>query len=273
MVARRRKLPGLHEVTAVLARFAPPELAEDWDHVGLLVEPSRARRVDAILLAIDTNERVVEEAHRAGAKLLVSYHPPIFGGLERLIQAHERQRIVVQCIERGLAVYSPHTALDSAELGVNDWLADALGPGHRRPIGVLAGYEESATVGVGRRVELARPVRLERLVRRIKEHLGTPTVQVARAPRHRAEPVRSIAVCAGAGGSVIGGADADLLFTGEMRHHDVLAAVQDGRSVVLCGHTHTERGYLPVLRDRIAAAFPDVAIHVSEEDRAPLDYA
>jgi putative NIF3 family GTP cyclohydrolase 1 type 2 len=93
------------------------------------------------------------------------------------------------------------------------------------------------------------------------------------------------------------GADADVYFTGEMSHvslptqrsgvgeahyialqHEVLAAVASGRHVVLCGHTNTERGYLPTLAKRLRAEFSEtslsgekVEVHVSNQDRHPLE--
>jgi len=65
--------------------------------------------------------------------------------------------------------------------------------------------------------------------------------------------VHSVAICAGSGGSTLLGVDADVYFTGEMSHHEVLAAVASGRNVILCGHTNTERGYLPVLASKLRA--------------------
>jgi putative NIF3 family GTP cyclohydrolase 1 type 2 len=93
------------------------------------------------------------------------------------------------------------------------------------------------------------------------------------------------------------GVDADVYFTGEMSHvslpiqrsgtreahyialqHEVLAAVASGRHVVLCGHTNTERGYLPTLAEKLRVELGDtsflgekVEVHVSSKDRHPLD--
>ena len=69
----------------------------------------------------------------------------------------------------------------------------------------------------------------------------------------------------------MGGASADVYLTGEMRHHDVLAAVEAGTSVILCDHTNTERGYLPVLKKKLAAELGrGVRIDVSKRDAEPL---
>jgi putative NIF3 family GTP cyclohydrolase 1 type 2 len=64
---------------------------------------------------------------------------------------------------------------------------------------------------------------------------------------------------------------AELFFTGEMRHHDVLGKVAQGSSVILCEHTHTERGYLPRLRTRLLELLPTgLEISVANSDREPL---
>lgn len=56
--------------------------------------------------------------------------------------------------------------------------------------------------------------------------------------------IQSVAVCAGSGGKVLAGVKADLYLTGEMSHHEILAAVAMGTSVITCNHSNTERGFL-----------------------------
>lgn len=51
-------------------------------------------------------------------------------------------------------------------------------------------------------------------------------------------PVHSVAICAGSGGSMLLGHPADVYFTGEMTHHEVLSAVASGHHVVLCTCLH-----------------------------------
>jgi len=87
--------------------------------------------------------------------------------------------------------------------------------------------------------------------------------------------VASLAVCAGSGGSVLRKCtDVDVWVTGEMGHHEVLAANARGVSVVLTNHTNTERQYLrDVLAPALHAAMPDIAVHVSQRDRDPLTVA
>src|SRR5690606_33054482 len=145
------------------------------------------------------------------------------------------------------------TALDAVPAGLNDWLAEAVGRGEVAPLVPKPDYWAPGA-GMGRRIVLERPTPLNELVRRIKSHLGLSQARVAAASRHRSgEVIRNVAVCAGAGGSVFDAApSADLYLTGELRHHDVLAKTAAGSSVVLCDHSNTERGYLPVFAARLA---------------------
>lgn len=126
----------LAEVLALLERLAPLELSEEWDNTGLLLEPpsAAARAVERAFLCIDLSELVLEEAIERGADLLIPYHPPIFRGLKRLRARSPEERVLLRALEAGLAVYSPHTALDAAEGGMNDWLARAFGPGRSTPL-------------------------------------------------------------------------------------------------------------------------------------------
>ena len=126
----------LRSVVAHLEAVAPSSRAEDWDNVGLLVEPSGNPTVHSLLLTIDLTEEVLHEAVNLRTELIVSYHPPIFRPLKRLTQLTAKERIVVQTLEHKMAIYSPHTALDGMEGGVNDWLLAGLGDGQVSALGI-----------------------------------------------------------------------------------------------------------------------------------------
>ncbi len=264
----------LGEVLRVLEERAPLELAETWDNVGLLIEPQVGPvTVTRVLFTIDLDEAVLEEATHLGVELVVAYHPPIFGGMKGLRASRTAERVAVEALRRGLFVYSPHTALDAAERGMTDWLASALGPGATRaivptPLPAFAGR----VVGAGRRVALDAPLPLVDALRAIKAHLGLTHVRVAEAAHTR--PIESLAVCPGAGGAVFEKLGAvDLLLTGEMRHHDVVARVRQGSTVVLCDHTNTERGFLSVLAAELEPRLPGVEMIISGRDKDPLRIA
>jgi len=244
----------LKEFIQTLQTLAPPELAEEWDNTGLLIEPLKPREIKKALLTIDCTEDVAREAIRLKADFIVAYHPLFSGGFQCLEKSNPQARTAMRLIEKGIGVYSPHTALDAAPGGVNDWLA-----------GLFDG--EARAEGLARVVKLKKAVSFPMFGKIVRQALNPPTVQIAPAGK----PIKTVALCAGSGIEALRGIKADCYLTGEMKHHDVLAAIQNGTGVVLCGHTETERGYLPILGKNLRRAFgPDVQILTSKTDRAPL---
>jgi dinuclear metal center YbgI/SA1388 family protein len=121
----------ISRIIAVMESIAPPQLAADWDNVGLLVgDPEEKAR--KLLLCIDLTPSVLEEALRGGAGMVMAYHPVIFKPVARLTSTDAP--VVYQAARRGLAVYSMHTAYDAAPGGANDMLADVMGLMDRRPL-------------------------------------------------------------------------------------------------------------------------------------------
>lgn len=117
----------LKKVLEVMEQLAPLSLAESWDNVGLLVEPSKPRPIKSILLTNDLTDAVMDEAEAMSCDLIISYHPPLFRPIKRLVQRDWKQRLAVRAVESGMAVFSPHTSWDSVKGGVNDWLVGGLG--------------------------------------------------------------------------------------------------------------------------------------------------
>uniref|UniRef100_A0A8C9LEQ3 NIF3-like protein 1 n=1 Tax=Pavo cristatus TaxID=9049 RepID=A0A8C9LEQ3_PAVCR len=107
--------------------FASLSLAESWDNVGLLVEPSPPHAVRTLFLTNDLTEQVMEEAVQKNADLILSYHPPIFAPLKRVTWRTWKERLVVRALEHRIGIYSPHTAYDAVPHGVNNWLSKGLG--------------------------------------------------------------------------------------------------------------------------------------------------
>ncbi|TRY74203.1 hypothetical protein DNTS_004368 [Danionella cerebrum] len=328
----------LKTVLDVLEQLAPLSLAESWDNVGLLVEPSKPRPIKTILLTNDLTGEVMDEAETMRCDLIVSYHPPLFRPIKRLLQKDWKQRLAVRAIEAGIAIFSPHTTWDSVEGGVNDWLVGGMGSGkvsvlmpavsseaqkHRLEFSCLNEEELNSLLkrlwkiegsehfqssrisssltavvqvllshplvssslnitqvqqppllgcGQGRLSVLDEPVSVSTALQKMKKHLGLAHVRLALGEQQTLESeVKTVAVCAGSGASVLQGAKADLYITGEMSHHEVLDAVARGTSVILSDHSNSERGFLSVFRERLVMRLGDaVTIAISQKDRDPL---
>jgi len=122
----------LREITDVLERIAPLEWAEPWDNVGLLVG-DESQTVTRAILCIDYTDAVAIEAKEMGCELVIAYHPTLFKPVSRLIAAGAT-KLLFDAARRGVAIYSPHTALDVAPGGTNDVLADIVVMRDRRPL-------------------------------------------------------------------------------------------------------------------------------------------
>ncbi len=117
------------DLANLLEQIAPIRYAESWDNVGLLVgDPDQP--ISGVLLTIDYTPNVAEEAEQLNCNVVIAYHPPIFAPLKRI----PFDSLIHDAIRRGVILYSPHTALDIADGGTNDMLADALNLIDRAPL-------------------------------------------------------------------------------------------------------------------------------------------
>lgn len=379
---------NVQDLVNAMETIAPPKLKESWDKVGLQLGDPKRPITGPIMLTIDLTERVLQEAIDAKAGAIVAYHPPIFSPIETLTDRTHTERIIRGCAEAGIAIYTPHTALDAAQDGVTDWLCEGISarPGDARAgiihgdcralipatggdrdrevkvitfvpteevdqlrnalgtagaggmgnyklcsfntagegtflpqdganptigeVGALQRVDETRIemvcshralalvietlkefhpyetpaydivelvpepirrMGPGRRLVLDRPADIKSIAERLKHHLDRSRIRYALATDHE-DPkhlFQTIAIVPGSGGSLWQDAreqGCELFVTGEMTHHHILAARQSGISILLAGHTNTERGYLPRLKDKIARLLPGSALIMSTSD-------
>jgi dinuclear metal center YbgI/SA1388 family protein len=116
----------LRDVVAALERAYPPALAEPWDAVGLVCGDPDAV-VSRVLVAVDPVPETVQEAIAAGAQLLVTHHPLLLRGVHGVPADQPKGRLVHRLVRAGVGLYTAHTNADSADPGVSDALAAALG--------------------------------------------------------------------------------------------------------------------------------------------------
>jgi dinuclear metal center YbgI/SA1388 family protein len=174
-------------------------------------------------------------------------------------------------VRETLSALRPLGGLFAGGRSETTWAAETL---QAAGIEVAVQRLESPTrddAGGGRRATLTTPMALDDVIVALKKHLDLPYLRVAAAASHLEDaPIRSVAVCPGAGGSLFESVrGVDLLLTGEMRHHDILAHRARGASVILTDHTNTERGYLPRLAARLSASL-EVDVQCSQIDADPL---
>jgi dinuclear metal center YbgI/SA1388 family protein len=126
-------MPTLGEITDVLDRWYPPQHAEEWDAVGLVLGDPAAD-VRRILLAVDPVGAVVDEAVLSDADLLVTHHPLFLKGVHGFAATTPKGRVAHRLGANGCALFVAHTNADSPAGGVSESLAVALGLLDVRPL-------------------------------------------------------------------------------------------------------------------------------------------
>src|SRR5262245_39016689 len=152
-------------IAAFLKEYAPHRLAAEWDNVGLLVGDSQ-RQVERVMTCLTVTPVSVAEAVAQKAQLIVS-HPPVRLQPGERITAYDTQgKILLDLIAAGIAVYSPHTAFDSARSGINQRLAEGLGLADIAP---LVADSVDPQLGTGRFGSPESAATLERIAARVKD--------------------------------------------------------------------------------------------------------
>ncbi len=243
-------MPGqvtVNDIIQLLEEMAPPDLAEEWDNVGLMLG-RRTRPVRRLLLALDMTQETVQQAISKKADVLITHHPAIFHKLGQVTDASWQQELLLQLAENGIAVYSAHTNLDCVANGVNSVLAKRLR--------LLDTDALDVSNGLGRIGSVQQPQGLQEFASFVKKALRADYVTVGDAHRQ----VRRVAVCGGAGADLISLAlaqGADTLVTGDVKYHEAQQAVFSGLNIIDAGHQPTELPVLEDLADRLSLRFSD----------------
>ncbi|KAL8633306.1 hypothetical protein Q9189_001027 [Teloschistes chrysophthalmus] len=153
--------------------------------------------------------------------------------------------------------YPSHQPVDASK---TDLEADSVD--HTRSvISPVTGIEGFEGAGMGRLVKFKELQPLTHLVERIAHGVGSPKgfpLAIPQGKQVEDIQIRSVGVSAGSGHSVLKGVEADLLFTGELSHHEALAATEKGQCVITLFHSNSERGFLSsVLKHKLTATLKE----------------
>jgi len=133
-------------------------------------------------------------------------------------------------------------------------------------------HETEMPFGLGRIGELARPVRIAQIIERIKKVTGAKAVGLV-GKQNRL--VRRAAVCAGSCGKIINSviaAEADLYLTGELKHHQALAAKEAGLTCICLSHTVSERFILKKIAKQLQKQIKTIKLNISKKDADPFQW-
>jgi dinuclear metal center YbgI/SA1388 family protein len=249
-------VPILSDVLSVFDELYPPARAESWDAVGLVCGDPEAE-VGRVMFAVDPVAAVVDEALEWGADLLVTHHPLYLRGVTSVAATGFKGRVVHSLIKHGTALLTAHTNADSADPGVSDALAEAVGLRVTGPL-IPDPTDPAGRWGTGRIGELPEPEPLAAFAARVAAGLPA-TVQGVRTAGDPDAPVRRVAVCGGSGDSffdAVRAAGVDAYLTADLRHHPVSEAREASPLALLdAAHWATEWPWLrSAERELLAAA-------------------
>ena len=249
------------DILKYIETLAPRELKMDWDNVGLNCG-SRSAPVTRILVALDPFEHVCQEAAQWGADLLVTHHPLIFRPLPMVTDDAAITRGLMELVRHNISHICAHTNLDCAPGGVNDALAATLGLENTESLGAYGGMMRCGEV----------PQQdLTSFLAFVKEKLHCDGLRYCDGGK----PVRKVAV---GGGACSDGlydailAGCDTFVTSDVKYNNFWDAKEQGLSLIDAGHFATENPVVSVLAEKIAAAFPETQVKISETHADCMKY-
>ena len=113
------------DFTNYLEQLAPLTLQEEYDNSGLIIGDFNME-VKGVLITLDCNDKVLDEAINNKCNLLIAHHPIIFKGLKKINNDSLTDKLVIKAIKNNIAIYSIHTNLDNIINGVNSEIAKRL---------------------------------------------------------------------------------------------------------------------------------------------------
>lgn len=268
-----REIMKLWEIMGELQTIFSPKIAEDWDNVGLLIGDN-TKEVNKVLFCLDVTQKAVQKAINKNVDLIISHHPVIFSGLKRITNETAHGRKLLKLIENKIAVYSIHTNSDFAINGLNDFIMDKLNLDGEKVIFNECKFDDYNSIknkmervhgGLARIKILNEEMKLEDLLERIKESLG---ISYVRYVGNKDAYVRKIGLVTGGGSSFMYDiADKiDVFLTGDLRYHEALDALEDGRILVDVGHFESEYLFVDMMEQEMSKFFDGEMIRHFEDE-------
>ena len=259
----------IRDITSVIEQFAPLSLQESYDNSGLIVG-RMDDEVHGVLLAVDVTEEVLDEAEREGCDMVITHHPIVFHAMKRFNSATYVERCVERAIRRGIALYACHTNLDSTPNGMSWRVGSMIGLGD---MCVLEPRRDDPAAGFGVVGMLPRAESALAFVQRVKSIFEVGAVRHSDIPTDEFM-VRRVAICTGAGGSLIDAAlraEADIYITADLRYNDFMRG--EGRMILAdIGHFESEFCAINIINDVLSKKMCNFAVRKSVCSRNPIHY-
>ena len=219
----------LKEIYKHLDKISPFELQEKWDNSGLIVG-DMGREVSQIVVSLDIDFEMIKEAKEG--TLFVVHHPLIFDKLTQLDLAKYPSNLIEKMILKKQSLIALHTNFDQTHL--NKYVFEKV-------LGFKLDSQNSFLCTT------KDEWNYKALLNLIKEKLNLPTLKVV----GKKEKIKSIALCTGAGASLIDEVEADCFLTGDIKYHDAMKAMSEDLMMVDIGHYESEKFFAEILLEEL----------------------
>lgn len=257
------------DIIRIMEEFAPKTLKEDFDNVGLMVG-DRNKEVKKILLALDCTLNVIQEAKEEKVDLIITHHPLIFRKPSNITTDTLIGKKIIELIKNDISLYSSHTNLDSAENGLNETIVNLLGYSTKELIEVNK-MARNDNEGLGRIVRLEDFIKLEDLIKDVKEKLNVKSLKVVNG----CEKVKNIAIINGSGSDFFEKAyrkGADCIITGDTTYHYASDYKELGVSIIDTGHFSSEWIVFLEVMNKLKYNLKDIEILISSKSEDPYTF-
>lgn len=230
----------LNNIIQKIEEKYPLNLAYNWDNVGLLVGDKNSN-IEKIVVALEANEKVIDEAINEGVNLIITHHPFLFSKLNKIVKDDFKGNLVHKLIKNDISIYSMHTNFDIAKDGLNDYFLELMNLSSEE---VLEQTFEND--GLGRIVNIDK--NLKELSLEIKKNLNISDLRVV---GNLENTCKKVAIVTGSGSSLMSlcvEKNIDTLITGDVKYHEAQDALDMNLNVIDCGHFGSEDIFKSVMK-------------------------
>lgn len=224
------------DIIKQLETIAPVHYAEKWDNVGLIVGDEE-QEVHKVLVALDPSTEVIEQAIEQQCDMIITHHPLIFSPMKKITNNDFIGKRILRMMNNSIAYYAMHTNMDIAIMADES----AAMVGLKDTVALEQVEPSNQQVGIGRFGNLSKVMSLLELAKEVKKQFHLDDVRVV---GDLTKEIKKVAISTGSGEDFIENAiqmGADVLITGDIRHHKALDAIERNLCIIDAGHYGTER--------------------------------
>jgi len=243
--------------------------------IGDFVDCNQGNFKLIVFVPMKSLQKVADACFRAGAGWIGNYSHCSFNsaGLGTFFPLQGAKPTIGKCGKfENVEEFKFETIVPAEKIETVVKAMKAAHPYEEPAFDIIRLYGTEDKIGLGRIGLLEKPAQLSAILQRIKKITGAKAAGIV-GPQKRL--VKKAAVCAGSCGKLIMNVIAekcDLYLTGEIKHHQALAAQQAGVTVVCLSHTVSERFILKKVAKELQKGLNSVKIIVSKQDKNPFNW-